>query len=231
MMTRKGFTLIELMIAVVIIALLATITIPALLKIRRNANENAAVATLRMINTTELDFKAQIMVDQDGDDIGEFGLLGELTEEVAMRANTNPAPRTPFLSPAFAPPSGQNHGTYQGYCFKIYLPVASGSAVTDNGTTNPVAVANNADYQENRFRCYAWPAAAQSSGTKVFVVDQFPDVYMASNIKSDGSPYYNGSTRIPPYNAATSHADNVNFPVRVESGTGNDSQEWQLLAK
>lgn len=54
----RGFTLVEIMIVVAIIALIAAIAIPNLLRARHNANETAAIGTTRTFSTALESFRA-----------------------------------------------------------------------------------------------------------------------------------------------------------------------------
>lgn len=58
MRSRKGFTLVEIMIVVAIIVLLAAIAIPNLLRARLSANEATAIAAMRTLSTAMETYRA-----------------------------------------------------------------------------------------------------------------------------------------------------------------------------
>jgi hypothetical protein len=117
-----------------LLVLAVMIAIPGMLSGRISANETAAIGSLKSIASSQEFFKKARKVDQDGNGIGEYGLLGELCGELALRPGTTLRASPPFISQEFRTGGSKGTGsaTKVGYHYKSMLAesfaVATGSA-------------------------------------------------------------------------------------------------------
>lgn len=217
--TARGFTFVELLIVLVVIAIIVTMALPGLLSSRLTANEAAAISTLRTIASAEAQAGSRRAVDVDADGIGEYLYLGELSGTANLRGLGVPMdPAAVSVSLGIVNNSSVNKA---GYHFGVYLPDSAGLGVAEDATGGKAAaLAVDADLCETFWCAYAWPSAEGSSGKRAFVVNQSGNILQTSNTVQ----HYDNLT-VPPADAAftaagdmTSELSTNGLPVAAVDG-------------
>lgn len=146
---------------------------PKLMSARLQANEVAAIATLRNVTAAQAQIQACSCIDRDQDGIGEFAGFMEMSGGGAGRMSR--ALRPPVLSRAFQKVDPNGVVVRSGYCFQVWLPGRDGAFVAEGerGFTEDSGV--DPEAAERVWCAYAWPVE-EGSGKRVFFVSQEGDV-------------------------------------------------------
>ena len=217
---EKGFTLIELMIVIAIIAIIAPIAIPNLLAARLSANETAAIATLRNIISAQAQFQQSGKADTDDDGTGEYGGFVELSGAAAGRMTAILVP--PVLSGAFKVLNANGEVSRSGYFFRVYLPDNAGAGVGEPAVGYADDGSLDGDLAETTWCCYAWPVNYNQSGNRTFFTNQGGDVVTTEDNA------YSGTGAGPAADAAFQVAGAITGSVAI-GGVGADTNTWKQV--
>jgi hypothetical protein len=238
---ERGVHTLELTIAAAIVLLAASRAAPDEDGAGIEANETSAVAALEAIRAAQERFKAARVVDLDGDGVGEYGLLRELTRAMCARADPFAAvcgghPEDPLLDPTYMDtvkygPPGEKSPSGEiargGYLFRVLLPGEAGDGIAERWDS-PLGAAVDTDLAETTWCCYAWPKSYGVTGRRAFFINQTGTIVAAD------FPRYEGSWGLGTSNTAGAalreggNLDSITGEVAADT-TGRDGGRWTIV--
>ncbi|NQW05415.1 MAG: prepilin-type N-terminal cleavage/methylation domain-containing protein [Acidobacteria bacterium] len=158
----EGFTLIELLIVVAIISIIAAISVPGLLRARMTGNEVSALASLKVVNSSEVAYSASC---------GNNGFA------IAFTVLGTPPPGTtvPFISPDLGVAAPQK----SGYNYTMAAGAGAGVGPLDcNGTAT-----------QSAYYATAAPMTFGTTGSKAYATNAGNTVWQVSAAAAPTEPF------------------------------------------
>ena len=228
----------KVFVGVVVLAVVAAIAIPNLMGPKVNWNDTAALATLRNLASVQRDFQAKAIIDIDGDGVGEYGTLGEMTGSGGVRRDAAARERgaklsPPLLSPALAGVGSEGIAIKSSYCIRILLPAPGMVPTRERSPDEPFHAPVDVEGTEQRWCAYAWPSKewGEHKGSsrlfhfRVFFVTETGDVWQTMN----QDKRYVGSSGGPAWDAAMPASGTGWAPAnpKVDEYRGRDGNVWK----
>jgi prepilin-type N-terminal cleavage/methylation domain-containing protein len=196
-----GFTLVEMVVVVAIIAALAGISIPVVLRSRLSANGQNAAASLRLLAVSEQVWAAQDL-DRNGKQdfwtLDVRGFHGVRAANGAAVALVDPAVACSDRNPAvtYAAPANRTVPK-NGYYLRAMTRDETGAAYVDRSlpTAKAAPVAGRNGTHLRRFGFSAYPAVYNTDGVMCFMVGEDGVLWQ---LDSRSGPFLDRSAAAPP---------------------------------
>jgi len=175
-MRRSGFTLIELMIVIAIIAIISAIAIPSLLAAGRASNERNASGSLKSVLVANIDYKTN---DRNGDTMSNFWCASISGLYTATSGTSNVEVRLIEVTLALADADKDQDG---GGVFPADGTSLDGTATRpkagywyediETSETGAEYDPDDDDHNFTRFGYVCWPDVYNSTGSVIFIINQ-----------------------------------------------------------
>ncbi len=203
---RRAWRLVGIVSALLILG--ASFAFPTLCAARSNANESAAIASLKNISSAQAQMQASGFLDVNGNGGGEYGFFAELSGSLPVRTK-DPSVVGAKVDPPLLPRRFAKvvHSRVRsgGYMFQMFLRGPDGVWVAEANDGGGMGCPVDPVKAETEWLCYAWPIVHGSSGKRAFMISQSGDV-LASNLSA---VTYSGEAGPFPGLAAFLHKDGV----------------------
>lgn len=236
---RAGFSIIELLIVIAVIAIVAAIAIPNLQRAKLTANEASAMVTMRALSQAQAQVLTSPQIDSNGDGQGEYGYFAELAGFSVVRVDAGGAvgpggPESKLVPNALLAALGNVQGgvvTYAGYVFQVWLPGPTAANLTPGIPEDATGGKLAAPFPDpvncaTTWCAYGWPISLGKSGTPCYFVNNEGQILMYNN---RGAVTYSGPAGGPPFDAALSVAGDMKSPLAINGTASVDGNTWVVV--
>jgi prepilin-type N-terminal cleavage/methylation domain-containing protein len=236
---RAGFSLVELTVVIVLIAIVAAIALPNLQRAKLTANEASALITMRALSQAQAQVTTAPNIDSNGDGRGEYGYFAELAGFSVTRVDSGGVvgpggPASKLVPNALLSALGNvQNGVvgYAGYVFRVWLPGPTVAGLTPGIPEDPGGGKLASPYPDpgncaTTWCAYGWPLVRGQSGTPCYFVNERGQVLMYDN---RGALHYSGASGGPAFDAALSVAGDMRSPLAINGAPSVDGNTWVVL--
>lgn len=236
---RAGFSLIELVIVITLIAIVTAIAIPNLQRAKLTANEASALITLRALSQGQAQVVTAPNIDSNGDGQAEYGYFAELAGFSVTRVDSGGVvgpggPESKLVPNALLTALGNVQNgvvNYAGYLFRVWLPAPTAAGLTP-GIPEDLGGGKLAGPYPDPVNCattwcaYGWPQVRGQSGTPCYFVNERGQILMYNN---NGPVKYSGAANGPAFDAALSVAGDMRSPLAINGTASVDGNNWVVV--